>query len=473
MLATIPSTLRGRFRSSTTPQGLPRHRLPIMPSPHVRAPVPSARSRLPFRRRYLTCLPTAAVAACVGSDWADAQHAVGLHAAGAETRACSVLVHTPDTLDAWVRTLRPRFQGPPMARGLERHTGPLVSARRKDTVRVRFPVTPLTLARSRAAVAPSHATAEPTDAELQLALRRTHRDQLTPLKPQRPTMRPLAPLVAQRRRLVGDHVRLTKRLPRTLKNSCPHVLHWVHDKDPARCCAVLTPWPPLKAAPLARRTPLERCFRAPHVRDADGIAQRRQAIQSATPLTTAEGVSVPQALLAQALSSQLRGTVHASEDVDTAIAQHAHRHPDCPLCAALPGAGAVFAPRLRVACGEPRDRYASADARQQSAGIAPVTERRGNTTWVHWRLQGPTCWRHTVVEWAAESTPHACWARAYDQPQRHPGSAPQAAIRARACKGMRLLCRCWQPRTPYDASIDRHALHRRGSPLMRHLAHVV
>ena len=47
--------------------------------------------------------------------------------------------------------------------------------------------------------------------------------------------------------------------------------------------------------------------------------------------------------------------------------------PDFPLFAALPGARAVFAPRLLVAFGEQRERYASADERQQYAGIAPVT----------------------------------------------------------------------------------------------------
>jgi hypothetical protein len=165
--------------------------------------------------------------------------------------------------------------------------------------------------------------------------------------------------------------------------------------------------------------------------------------------------------------------LHAIETFDHAVAQHAQSHPDFPLCAALPSAGAVFAPRLLVAFGEQRDRYASADELQKYAGIAPVTERSGNTTWVHWRLQCPTSLRQTFVEWAAESTQPSFWARAYDQQQRHKGTSYQAAVRALASKWIRILFRCWQHRTAYDESVYLNALQRRGAPLMHNLANVV
>jgi transposase len=376
----------------------------------------------------MTRLPTAAFAAFIGLDWAAANHDVGLQAAGSETREFRVLGHTLATLEAWGSPWRPPFKGQPSALGLALHHGPLVDARRKDDCRVRFAVNPLPLARYRDAFAPSHAKADPTDAALPLDLLLTPREKLPPLNPQSPGLRTLAPLVAQRRRLVGDTGRLTHRLSRTLNNDFPQVRPWVHDQDTAIFGDVLTPWPPLQAAPLARRPTLERFVRAPHVRYADVIA-----IQRATPLTTEEGVSVPNALLAQARVSQLRVTLHASADFDHALAPPAQSPPDVPLLAALPGAGAVFAPRLLGAFGAQRDRDASADERQQDAGLAPVTARRGNTTWGHGRLQCPTVWRHTCVEGAAESTPHACWARADDPQPRHQSSSHQAAVRALAC----------------------------------------
>src|SRR5215467_11268509 len=183
-------------------------------------------------------------AAFIGIDWADARHDACLQAAGTARRECFQLEHTPEAIDAWVTTLRTRFNGQPVAICLALNTGPIVSALRKYDLLVLFPLNPLMLARSRDAFTPSRAKDAPTDAALQLALRRTHRDKLQPLQPQSPTMRALAQLVEHRRRVVGDTVRLTNRLTSTLKNYCPHVLHWFREKDTAIFCDFLSPCRP-------------------------------------------------------------------------------------------------------------------------------------------------------------------------------------------------------------------------------------
>ena len=127
-------------------------------------------------------------------------------------------------MDAWGCTRRTRCNGQPLAICLERKKGPIVSALRTDDFLVLFPVNPRTVAKDRDALTPSRATDDPTEAALQLALLLNHRDKLTPLRPQSPTMRALAQLVESRRRLVGDKVRLTHRLTSALKNYFPHVL---------------------------------------------------------------------------------------------------------------------------------------------------------------------------------------------------------------------------------------------------------
>jgi len=409
-------------------------------------------------------------AAFVGIDWADAKHDICLQAAGTAKRECFQLEHTPEAIDAWVTTLRTRFHSQPVALCLELNKGPLVFALRKYDFLVLFPINPLTLARYREAFTPSRAKDDPTDAELQLELLLTHRDRLSPLNPQSPTMRALEQLVAHRRRVVGDKVRMTNRLTSTLKNYFPQVLHWFQDKDTLMFCDFLSRWPTLKAAQLARRTTLETFFRAHHVRSADVIAQRLHDIKAATPLTTDEGVIAPNALLVQTLVTQLRVTLQGIADFDTAIAQRAQSHPDFPLFQALPGAGLVFAPRLLVAFGEQRERYATAAELQKYAGIAPVTERSGKKAWVHWRLQCPKFLRQTFVEWAAESIRHSFWAQCYYQQQRDQGKAHQAAVRALAFKWMRILYRCWQDHTLYDESTYLQALTQRGASLMHNLA---
>jgi transposase len=205
------------------------------------------------------------------------------------------------------------------------------------------------------------------------------------------------------------------------------------------------------------------------VRSTDIIGQRLQALKAATPLTTDEGVIAPNALLVHTLVAQLRVTVPAIAHFDPAIAPRAQSPPDFPLFQVLPGAGPVCAPRLLVAFGEQRARSAAAAELQKYAGIAPVTERSGKKSWVHWRLPCPKFRRQTFVEWAAQSIRHAFWAQRYYQQQRDQGKAHQAAVRALAFKWIRILYRCWQDHTLYDESTYLQALTQRGSSLLHNL----
>ena len=172
------------------------------------------------------------------------------------------------------------------------------------------------------------------------------------------------PSLPHHRRLVGDHVRLTNRVTSALKHDCPHVLPWFQENATVRLCDCLSRWPTLNAVPRARRATVEGFFRAHHGRSADVIATRLQALKSALALTTDDGVSTPHVLLVQARVAQLRVTMPAIADFDNASAPRAQDHPDFPWFDAWPGAGAVFAPRLLVAFGEPRARVTAADELQ-------------------------------------------------------------------------------------------------------------
>ena len=77
--------------------------------------------------------------------------------------------------------------------------------------------------------------------------------------------------------------------------------------------------------------PWKRFFRAHHVRAADVIDTRLQAIKSAMALTTDDGVITPNVLLVQALVAQLRVTLQAIADFDNAIAQRAQEPSRLPV----------------------------------------------------------------------------------------------------------------------------------------------
>jgi hypothetical protein len=194
----------------------------------------------------MTRLSTQDFAACMGIDWADATPAVCLPVAGADTRHSRVLAHTPEASGAWARTRCQRFGGRPMAVCLELTNGPLVSARRAHALLVLFPVNALTVAKYRQAFTPSRAKDDPSEAEIPLERLRKPRDKLQGLTPPRATRRTLDQLVACRRRLGEDKVRLTNRLTSALNNYVPQVLSWFSDKETTIFGDVLAQWPTLQ-----------------------------------------------------------------------------------------------------------------------------------------------------------------------------------------------------------------------------------
>ncbi|MGH8502720.1 MAG: IS110 family transposase, partial [Gammaproteobacteria bacterium] len=362
------------------------------------------------------------------------------------------------------------FGGKPLAVCLELNKGPLVYALQKYDFFVLFPVNPSTLAKYREAFTPSHAKDDPTDAELQLELLVRHRDKLQPLCAASAPMRALQQLVASRRRLVGDKVRITNRLTSTLKNYYPQALRWFEDKDTQIFCDFLTRWSTLRQAQRARKSSLYRFFSGHQVRYPHVIEQRVRTIKTATALTTDVGVIEPNALLVQALVSQLRVILAAIHRFDSDIKTRCQSLADYPLFESSPGAGPVFTSRLIAAFGKQRERYTGAAELQQYAGIAPVTERSGNKSWVHWRTRCPAFLRQTFVEWAGQTILHSFWAAGYYRRQRDKGCSHQAATRPLAFKWIRILYRCWQDRTPYDESVYLKALKQRGSPLLQYMA---
>jgi transposase len=413
--------------------------------------------------------PDTEFAAFVGIDWADAKHDICLQAADSARREFSVIAHRPEAIEAWATGLRQRFPGR-IAVCLEIDKGPLVYALQRYDFLVLYPVNPATLAKYRQAFQPSRAKDDPADAECALDLLTHHRDKLKALHSPGAPMRILAALVEQRRNLVDDQRRLVNRLTSALKNYYPQPLEWFEDKATVLFCDFIARWSTLKQVQCARRSTLLRFFHEHNVRNASLIEQRLDAIKSARPLTNEMAVIEPLHLLVESLAEQLHVTLAAVERFDEKIAALAPTLPDYALFAALPGAGPTLAPRLLVAFGEQRERYASAAAIQKYSGIAPVTERSGQSCWVHWRWQCPKFLRQSFVEWAGQTVPRSFWAGAYYRQQRARGASHQAALRALAFKWIRILYRCWQTRTAYDEARYLNSLQRHHSPLLGAIA---
>ena len=409
-------------------------------------------------------------AALIGIDWADKTHAICLKTPGSKAVEQSVLVHQPQAIDDWAQRLSARFGGRPVAVALEQSKGPLLYALCKYDFLVLFPVHPQTAASYRQTWAPSRAKDDPSDARLMVELLERHSDRLTIWKPQSQNIRTLGQLVEMRRTLVQDKVRLTNRLTAALKNYYPQALELFEDKDTLIFCDFLGKWPTLQKARQARRDVLER-FLKDHKSHYDSVNQKRiDTIKNATSLTDDPAIVVPYRLLVEALIVQLKATLLSINAFEEKIETLFDAHPDAKLFKSLPGAAAIFAPRLLAAFGEDRDRYQSADDLLAYAGIAPVIERSGQKAWTHWRYACPTFLRQTFVEWVNQTIKFSFWARAYYQLQKDRGKTHQVAIRALAFKWIRILFRCWKNATPYDESKYLMALQQKGSPLLKSIA---
>jgi transposase len=403
--------------------------------------------------------------AFIGIDWADTKHDICIQPAGSQEREFDRIAHQPEQIERWAHEVHRRFGGP-IAVMLELSKGPIVSALQKYDFFVLFPINPSTLAKYREAFKPSRAKDDPTDAEIAIDLVLRHRDRFKPLRPQSTEMRTLVHLVEKRRRLVDDRRRFANRLICALKAYYPQPVEWFSHKETFVFSAFITQWPTLQQVKRARQNTLKRFFREHHVRRPNLIEARIQAIRTATALTDDPAVINPYTLEALALARQLKTTIELIKQFDEAIAQLVPKLPDYKVFASLPGAGIVFTPRLLAAFGEDRDRFHSAAEVQQYSGVAPVTERSGQKSWVHWRWQCSTFVRQTFVEWAAKTIRSSFWAGAYYQQQRNKGATHQMAVRALAFKWIRILYRCWQSHTPYNETVYLQALQSRGSNLV-------
>ena len=409
---------------------------------------------------------TSTFVAFVGLDWADEKHAIALMPADGHAKEHSILEHTPEALSDWVAGLCQRFPGGKIAVILEQTRGSLLYALLPHAHLVLYPINPQMAAQFRQAFYPSGAKTDPLDAELLLDLLLHHRDRLKPWQPDEPTTRHLQLLVEARRRFIADQVRLSNRLVSALKTYFPQALELVGQTLSTRlACAFLQKWPTLEALQKAGPVRLRKFYYAHHSRSEDLIQQRLQLLAQAKALTTDAPVVAAQSLLVSSLARELAALPAILAEYEEQIATLFAAHSDYAIWDSFPGAGLALAPRLAVAWGTQRDRFASSDAMSSYSGIAPVKQASGRSQSIRMRWACPKFLRQTFHEVARTSLSFCVWAQCYYQLQLKRGKGRQAALRALAFKWQRIMWRCWQNRVPYDDGRYLESLKRNHSEL--------
>lgn len=394
--------------------------------------------------------PVREFVAFIGIDWADEEHAVCLldpvSVGGTERLRREVLPHTPEAIAAWAASLARDFGNQPVAVMVEQSRGALLQALTQYPQLVLFPINPKQAARYREALVHSGKKDDPTDAECLARFVREHHRQLRAWKPADPVTRQLTQLVELRRKAVESRKQITQQCVARLKQYFPLAL----ELGDALCFAVVERWPTHQALARANPATLRKFFAQHGRRNEDQVNQLIARIRAAQPLTTDRAIIDPNALAVKFLVKELRVLEAAVAEFDAAIAACFAAHPDADLFRSPPGAGAALAPRLLVAFGADRGRFASADEVQAYSGIAPVTKRSGKSRHVTKRHFCNKFLRQTFHEFADHARKWSTWSKAFYEHLRARGHRHHAALRSLAFKWIRILFRCWKNRQPYN-----------------------
>jgi transposase len=375
-----------------------------------------------------------------------------------------------DAIEGWLGPWRRHHPTGRLALCFEQPASNLIALSSRFDFVVLYPINPATLHAYRTAFVTSGAKDDPADSFWLADLVRTHRDQLSAWQPQSATLRRLQALVEGRRDAVEQLTAWSHRLGSLLKSIFPEALELVgEDLTRPMAVAFLRRWPTLAALQRTRWGSIEAFYRHHHCGRASALQRRRELIAAARPLTADPAILEPAELRLHLLLEQIEPLRAAIARYDAAIATTFTTHPDHAIVASLPGAAAVYAPRLLAALGEQRERFADARALQCFSGVAPVLIRSGRSTWIKRRHACPKFVRQSFHEWAGESIRHCRWARAYYLQQKHGGRKHHTAVRALAFKWQRIIWKCWQDRTPYDENTYMRSLQQR-NPALHQLA---
>jgi transposase len=410
-------------------------------------------------------------AAFAAIDWGSQNHSwCWVPATGGPVRS-GQLKNTPEAVELWVAALGTEFPGGPIAIAVEQKRGAVVYMLSKYDRLVLFPVPPSMSASYRRAFRPSGAKDDAGDAALLLDLLRQHRDRLRPLAQDTDATRLLRCLVEQRRKLVQQKVRFVQQLTDAVQQYFPQLRVWFGSLDSVLVDALLERWPTLPELQRSHPGTLNRFLLAHRCRNKDAIAERIQAIHAAVPATTDAVIVEACTRKVTALLATLRVLREHIAAHDKRIAAICADHPDAPIFASFPGAGAATVPRLIAAFGTRRDTWESAADLQRLSGVAPVHISSGNSQRVVMRRCCPKFLRQTFHEFAGQSIRFSKWAKVYhlhhrgDDKKKH-----HRAVRALAFRWMPILYRCWKDRQLYDERLFLEAQRRRNSPLSRKLS---
>jgi transposase len=403
-------------------------------------------------------------AAFIAIDWADQKHVFSLQMPGQTKKETGTLEQKPEVIGPWVAKLRERFGGQPIAVGLEQSRGALIHALMPYDFLVLYPIHPTTVAKFREAFKSSGAKSDPLDTNQILQILTKHLDLLTPLRPDTEETRLLGRLVEDRRKAVDLRTGHVQALLASLKEYFPQAIELLNDNVSTRLASdFLKHWPTLEAFQQAKPSTLKKFYYGHNIRSPEVMEKVLRLATTAKALTTDPAIVESGSRLSQVHAQVIQSLNPLIDAYEKRIEKLFNAHAEAKLFTGLPGAGPALAPRLLAFFGTDRSRYETAENVHNFTGIAPVTKSSGKSRVVYFRQACPQFDRQTFHEFARLSVLKSQWARNYVEYYSAKGKKYHTVIRALAYKWIRVLCKCWQERTPYDEAKYMETLRKRGS----------
>ena len=392
----------------------------------------------------------------VGLDWASQEHAVCVINEHAQIVWRTTIPHTAAGLTE-LRTRLARLAPPaalPVA--VERPSGLLIDSL-VDGGFIVVPIHPNVLKATRARYAAAHGKSDAGDAFILADLLRTDGHRFRPLQPLSDETRALRALVRTRDDLVAHRVALANQLRALLESFWPGAAQIFAHVDSPIALAFLSRYPtPLRAHRLGEKR-LAAFLAAHHYSGRRSATELLARLQQAPLVPCGEPDRDAKGQLVQAVVAVLEPLLRQLHHLESAIEQAVERHADGPIVMSFPRAGRINAAQMLAELGDDRRRFASYEHRAAEAGVAPVPQASGKHRAVTFRWACNKRLRVALTTFADNSRHASHWAAHFYQQARARGCHHPHATRILARAWLRVLWRCWQPRTVYDPSRHRAA----------------
>lgn len=389
-----------------------------------------------------------------GIDWGGYRHQLAIVDSIGEVIINRAFPHDRDGLDDLVAQLD-HHGGCDVPVAIERTDGVLVERLLAANFRV-FPVGPKISARAREHY---QAAARKDDRFDAFVLADTLRQQIGRWRPMKPMSTPLGELrvlVRERRRLLETQQAIEAQLRAELDAYHPGPVRMFSSVDRAITLAFIRDYPTPEAARHVGEARMQRFLNRHGYTGRVPASQLVERLQVGN-MVASEGITAGHAWAALRTVDHLELLNRQLKEFDRRVVIAFDSHPDAAIFASFPAAGPVIASALLAEIGEDRDRFPTVGVLLAEAGLAPVTLASGRTTRVQLRRACNSRLRETFNWWAYTL-------KRIDEPSRiryiaalDRGQHTHRALRSTGASWARVLWRCWQDHTPYEAAIHRSA----------------